>query len=253
MRILKPVILSGVLMAFAFGQPETAPPAFEVASIHPSRAAGGQYTLQPSPGGFRASNVPLSYLIMQAYKINDYQLVGGPSWISDRYDVAAKPGGKTADQHRAMLQHLLEDRFKLKVHRETREQTEYALTIAKGGPKLKTADNADCPAERRPGDPPCGRLSWSRSQLEGRKASLQMLVFVLSQAVARTVTDETGLQGSYDMALRWTPESALAQAGPDAPPSLFTAVQEQMGLRLQARKGATEVIVVDHVERPTEN
>lgn len=190
---------------------------------------------------------------MQAFKINDYQLVGGPSWVSDRYDIAAKPGAATGAEGRLMLQNLLEDRFKLKVHRARREQTEYALTIAKGGPKLKEPKEASCPAESASMATPCGRLSWSHTELAGRRVSMQMLIFVLSQSLGCTVVDVTGLKGLFDMTLRWTPDAGIAQASADAPPSLLQAVQEQMGLKLQARKGLTEIIVVDHLERPTEN
>jgi uncharacterized protein (TIGR03435 family) len=236
-----------------------APPQFEVVSVRPSRAAGWQYTIKPSAGGFAAKNIPLSYLIMWAFKINDYQLAGAPKLASDRYDIAAKPGAVTEGDMRLMLLGLLQDRFKLKVHRERREGLQYVLTIAKGGSKLKEPKEASCPAESGPTEsgptaPPCGRLSWSSRSLAGRTAPMQMLVFVLSQSLGATVVDKTGLKGPFDMTLRWTPDAGSAHApADDAPPSLFAAVQEQMGLKLQPRKGLTEVIVVDHLERPTEN
>jgi len=231
----------------------TTPPRFEVASVKPSLASGSQYTIKPSQAGWIATNLPLNYLMCQAFMINDYQLIGAPSWASDRYDIAAKPGATTAAELQLMLQNLLEDRFKLKTHKEKRERTEYALTIAKGGSKLQEPKEASCPTEPASTGPPCGRLSWSRTRLAGRRAPMQMLIFVLSQSLAGTVVDETGLKGPFDMELRWTPDAALANGPADAPPSLVTAVQEQMGLKLQARKGLTEVIVVDHLERPTEN
>lgn len=249
------LIGSAGFIAAAIAWPQTtAQPQFEVASIRPSSAGGWQYSKNASPAGFTATNVPLSFLILWAFKINDYQLVGAPSWASDRYDIAAKPGGATDSERRQMFQNLLEDRFKFKSHGEKREQTEYTLTIAKDGPKLKEPREASCPAEADPmAKRPCGRLSWSGASLDGRRAPMQMLIFVLSQALGHTVVDETGLKGPFDMELRWTSDTALAHAPPDAPPSLFTAVREQMGLKLQARKGLTDVIVVDHLERPTEN
>ena len=237
----------------ALAQSEAPTPKVEVASIKRNLGGGGQYTLNHNRGGFRATNCPVSYMIMQAFGINDYQLIGGPSWISDRYDVSAKPGAATFAQGRLMLQTLLEDRFHLKAHREQREQTEYALTIAKGGHKLQEPKEARCPEGSSAGATPCGRLSWSSSQLAGRRAPMEMLTFVLSQQVRRKVVDETGLKGPFDMTLRWTPENAAAQATADAPPPLETALQEQMGLKLQPRKGLTDVVVVDHIERPTEN
>ena len=229
--------------AFAFGQSQSTGPQFEVASVKPSSVQGWQYTLGSTPGGFRATNCPLSYLIVWAFGINDYQLVGGPTWISDRYDVLAKPAGRSQAEARLMLRNLLEDRFQLKSHREQREQTEYALTVAKSGPKLPAPKEAACAAESAPAPIPCGRLSWGGGRLYGRRSPMSILVLVLSQSLAHKVIDETGLAGPYDMDLRWTPESALNQAAPDAPPPLFTAVQEQMGLKLQPRKGTTEAIL----------
>jgi uncharacterized protein (TIGR03435 family) len=231
----------------AFGQ---AAANFEVASIRPSRTEGWQYTIQPTRAGFTARNMPLNFLIMWAYGINDYQLAGSPSWASDRYDVTAKPGA-SYEEIRVMMQALLADRFKLAVHRESREQNEYALTVAKGGLKLAEPKEASCPAEPTPTATPCGRLSWSNRWLGGRRASMKALLFVLSQAMKRTVVNETGLEGPFDMFLEWTPEASETAA--DAPPPLVTALEEQMGLKLVPRKGKTEVVVVAHVERPTEN
>ena len=141
----------------------------------------------------------------------------------------------------------------MKVHRETRDRTEYALIVAKGGSKMKMPKEATCSTESDPEAGPCGRLAWNNTHLAGRRAPMKMLVFVLSQALRHTVVDETGLKGPFDMTLTWTPDAGAAEASADAPPPLLVAVEEQMGLKLQARKGQTEVIVVDHVERPTEN
>jgi uncharacterized protein (TIGR03435 family) len=243
---------AGVIAAIAAWPQTITTPQFEVASIRPSVAAGWQYTTKPSPAGWIATKVPLTYVIHWAFNINDYQLVGAPAWASDRYDIAAKPGAKTEVEWRLMLRNLLEDRFKLKAHSEKREKTEYALTIAKGGSKLQEPKEVSCPAESAPSGPPCGRLSWSRTGLAGRSAPMRMLVFVLSQSLGGTVVDETGLKGPFDMALRWAPDSDGARQPLDAP-SLFVALQEQMGLKLQSRKGPIEVIVVDRLERPSEN
>jgi uncharacterized protein (TIGR03435 family) len=242
--------LIAAALVFASGAYGQAAPTFDVASIRPSRAEGWQYSIQPTRAGFTARNMPLSFLIMWAYGINDYQLAGAPSWASDRYDVTAKPGARY-EEIRVMMQALLADRFKLAVHREDREQTEYALIVAKGGLKLAEPKEASCPAESAATPTPCGRLSWSNRWLGGRRASMKALLYVLSQALKHTVVNETGLEGPYDMSLEWTPEGYEAPA--DAPPPLTTALQEQMGLKLEARKGRTEVVVVDHVERPTEN
>jgi uncharacterized protein (TIGR03435 family) len=227
---------------------------FEVASIRQNTSGGMQYTVRPTRAGFIATNMPLTFLIHLAYGLEGYQLVGAPAWATDRYDVTAKPAGATGKEMRAMLQNLLADRFQLKVHKETRVGTEYALMVAKGGSKLKAPGEASCPAENGPSANPCGRLSWGQSALAGRRVDMQALVIVLAQKLGHKVVDETGLKGPFDLSLRWTPEGAVASPPPvDAPPSLLTALEEQMGLRLQTRKGPTEVVVVDHVERPSEN
>ena len=230
-------------------------PQFEVASLKPNSSPGSRIWLAPPVGDtFSATNVTPRMLISLAW--GEFRISGGPAWLnSDRYDLTAKAPDAVPNQERflAMLRNLLEDRFQLKSHREQREQTEYALTVAKSGPKLPAPKEAACPAESAPAPIPCGRLSWGGGRLYGRRSPMSMLVFVLSQALAHKVIDETGLAGPYDMDLRWTPESALNQAAPDAPPPLLTAVQEQMGLKLQPRKGTTEAILVDHVERPSVN
>jgi uncharacterized protein (TIGR03435 family) len=251
--LIKALAGAALMVISAFGQSETAPK-FEIASIKPSpESAGWQYSIKPSPGGFRATNIPLSYLITWAFQINDYQLIGGPAWMTNRYDIAAQPAAPNSADWQLMVQGLLEERFHLKVHRETRERTEYALIVAKGGSKLKVPKEAACSAESDPEAGPCGRLSWNNTHLAGRRAPMKTLVFVLAQALRHTVVDETGLKGPFDMTLSWTPDAGIAQAPPDAPPPLLVAVEEQMGLKLQARKGQTGVIVVDHLEKPTEN
>jgi uncharacterized protein (TIGR03435 family) len=158
---------------------------------------------------------------------------------------AAEAGGPAAQEAllNSMLQALLADRFKLAVHRETKETSGYALVVAKGGPKLKE------PTEAQSGD---GSISVvSRGRLKGQKAPLSMLAEQLTRLVGRPVVDETGLEGGFDFDLEWTPEDTptdLAQV-----PPIFTAIQEQLGLRLEARKERTEIIVIDHVEKPDAN
>ena len=141
-----------------------------------------------------------------------------------------------------LLAWLVGRAFKLAVHRETKETSGYALVVAKSGPKLKEATDA------RTQD---GSISAGRGRLTGQKAPLSMLAAQLTRVAGRTVTDETGLEGGFDFNLEWTPEETptdLASA-----PSLFTAIQEQLGLRLEARKEKTEILVIDHVEKPDAN
>ncbi len=137
-----------------------------------------------------------------------------------------------------MLQAILIDRFKLKIHHETREQPIYTLEIAKGGPKLTPVDKP-------------GGMGWGRGQLQMHGASTDRLAFVLSDILGRVVVDKTGLTGKYDALLTWTPDEMQATA--DAGPTLLTAIQEQLGLKLQSAKGPVDTIVADQVEKPSEN
>jgi uncharacterized protein (TIGR03435 family) len=247
-------------IAFAQEQPR---PAFEVASVKPTPAArsGRDHDtyFRSLPGGrFSAENASLGMLIMQAYRVDSSQISGG-NWLrfgGDNYDIEAKaddqdprfkaagaagPAAKQALRD-SMLRSLLEDRFKLAVHRETKETSGYALVVAKGGPKLKQ------PTEARSGD---GSISVvGRGQLRGQKAPLSMLAVQLTRLMGSSVVDETGLEGGFDFNLEWTPEETptdLAWA-----PSIFTAIQE-LGLRLEARKERTEIIVIDRVEKSDAN
>jgi uncharacterized protein (TIGR03435 family) len=198
-------------------------------------------------------------LIMNAYRVDSSQISGG-NWLrfgGDNYDIEAKaddqdPRFKAADAagpaakqalRDSMLRSLLEDRFKLGVHRETKETSGYALVVAKGGPKLKE------PTEARSGD---GSISVvARGRLKGQKAPLSMLAGQLTRLMGSSVVDETGLEGGFDFNLEWTPEETPADLA--SAPSIFTAIQEQLGLKLEARKEPTEIIVIDHVEKPDAN
>jgi uncharacterized protein (TIGR03435 family) len=262
--VLGGIMLAGSLaprwIAFAQEQPR---PSFEVASVKPTPAArsGDDYGtyFRNLPGGrFSAENFSLGMLIMVAYQVDRNQISGGNSlrFGGDRYDIeasaddrdprfkAADAAGPAAKQalRDAMLQSLLEDRFKLAIHRETKETSGYALVVAKGGPKLKE------PTVARSGD---GSISAGRGRLTGQKAPLSMLAGQLTRMVGGTVADETGLEGGFDFNLEWTPEETPADLA--SAPSIFTAIQEQLGLRLEARKERTEIIVIDHVEKPDAN
>jgi uncharacterized protein (TIGR03435 family) len=267
------VVLGGLMLAgslapcwIAFAQ--TAPrTSFEVASVKPTPAArsGNDYGtwFRGLPGGrFSVENASLLMLIKIAYRVQSNQVSGSGSPLrsDDRYDIDAKaddldPRFKTADAtgpaakqalRDAMLQTLLEDRFKLVVHRETKETSGYALVVAKSGPKLKE------PTEARPRDKETdGSISSGRGRLTGQKAPLSMLAAQLTRLIGRSVVDETDLEGGFDFVLEWTPEETPADLA-SAPP-IFTAIQEQLGLRLEARKERTEMIVIDHVEKPDAN
>jgi uncharacterized protein (TIGR03435 family) len=234
-----------------------------------------------TPDGFTA-NTTLQALIRLAYGVEDNQISGAPKWVnSDKYDVEAKMDGATAaeldklsdDQsepaRERMLQALLEDRFKLMLHRETKDLPVYSLVVAKNGPKLQETKPGEPDGDGRTG--PDGRpavgghfMRMGRGQLNGHNLGMADIVRVLTQQLGRTVVDKTGLRGNYNFTLKWTPddsdlpefkEPAGAQGSPpdSSGPSIFTAIQEQLGLKLESQKGPVEILVIDHVEKPSEN
>ena len=222
---------------------------FDVASIKPSqpnaRNAGAV-----SPGSFNF-NTSAKTLILMAYKIKEYQLSGWPKWMdSDYYQVTAKAPDEPAplDQQAGMaltserLKNLLAERFQLSVHHVTSQMNEYVLVVAKGGPKLKevTYDAARFKVLNAGG----GRIVTRGG------AKLGLLASILVNDVGCPVIDETGLNGYYDLQLTYADTRAKAD---DPRPSLFAALQEQLGLKLEARKGPVDVVVIDRLERPSEN
>ncbi|MBZ5612140.1 MAG: TIGR03435 family protein [Acidobacteriia bacterium] len=269
------VLLAGVLSGQA-----TAPLTFEVATVKPSTGDDHRIGIQMLPGGgLRTTGTTLKFLLTFAYDVRDFQISGGPGWInSDRFDITAKAerGGsdsappdprsmtdaqmKTArEQMQQRLQGLLAERFQLVIHRETKEQSVYALVVGKTGSKLKESQVTSGEGHRM--------MRMGRGQISGEGVPLEMLTNVLSNQLGRPVIDRTGLQGPFDLKLEWTPDPG--QAGPfgglpppgvEVPPppdpngpSLFTAVQEQLGLRLESTKGPVQMIVIDKVEKPSEN
>jgi uncharacterized protein (TIGR03435 family) len=226
-----------------FGQ--TAPAAFEAASIKPNASGSGNSGSTGSKGQIVFTNVPLRRLIMRAYGVLDFQ-IAGPDWMANvRFDIAAKypPGDLTREQRNMMLQTLLAERFHLVIHRETKEMPAYALVVAKNGPKLA--------ASEKPGD----STSTGRGRLQDTAVSMAGLANQLAEQLVHPVVDKTGLTGAYTLKLEWTPDDQPAGAGePAAGPSIFTALQEQLGLKLQTQKLPVEMIVVDSVDRtPVEN
>jgi uncharacterized protein (TIGR03435 family) len=234
---------------------------FEVASIKPNAASDNRIMIGIQPGGrFTATGITVKHLIREAFNVRDFQISGGPGWIgSERYDVNAKAEGAAdripPEQLRPMLRALLEERFQLKVHEETREMPVYALVVAKNGPKLTASTS-----ERGP------MIRMGRGQLDVKKAPMTMLAQQLSQQLGRNVIDQTDLRGDYDFLLQWTPEPGQGGGpfgGPPAPdalpaadtsgPTLFTALQEQLGLRLESQRGSVPIIIIDRIEKPTEN
>jgi uncharacterized protein (TIGR03435 family) len=224
-------------------------PRFEVASVKPSTGDGrvmcGGGPASNSPGLFRCENFPLSGYITRAWQFAPYELVA-PDWLqTQRFDVQAKvPDGVSREQFQAMLQDLLAKRFGLVAHRETREMAIYALRAPQGGAKLKEWVAAAA------GQSGAGRDDSGLAVRRMAGWPMETVIVWLAAELGRPVVDETGLKGRYDIELRYLPGSAGDAAGP----SLFDAVREQLGLRLDSVKRAMPVLVVDKVERtPTEN
>jgi uncharacterized protein (TIGR03435 family) len=332
------IIFIGLLCGAAYAQTPDGPPSFEVASIKPAGppeamgrmlifgSKGGPGT--PDPGRYQCNSCDLQFLITQAYGLESYQL-SIPSSMNARFEITARvPEGATRDQLKLMLQNLLADRFKLKIHRETREGQIYELTVAKGGSKMREAapeppkDPAKeaAPDPAPPGPPPLpamngGKMArdkdgfpilppgpaggWGasmvrmagKSRMKFARESMEDFAKQLERQLGKPVTDSTGLKGNYEFTLIWDGADLGGRPGfagrggmervfspndptPPAPggsasdggsplgavsdaagvPTLFGALQAQLGLKLEAKKGPMEVVVVDHAEKvPTEN
>jgi len=236
--------------------------AYDVVSIRPHAQSSNSMS-QAIDNGISQHDTILMVLVMEAYDLaTPDQIVGLPSWAdSDRFDVEAKMDEQTLaalqklpreqrwQTKRQMLQDVLADRFKLKVHKETREMTIYNLVIAKGGLKMK--------------QPPDGKPTGyrvGRAEISGDGIAFAALVAQLPGEVHGIVQDKTGLTGYYSIHLKWNPNPLSASAGPagapnadDALPDLFSALQDQLGLKLESTKAPVDVIVIDHVEKPSEN
>ncbi len=260
-----------VAAGVALAQPATKPLEFEVAAIKPADPdAHGSSMMTDRAGGLNVTNMPLRALITFSYGIRDFQLSGGPGWVgTERFDIIAKtervesgqeaPDPRTMtdeqrksrnDEWNARVRALLADRFGLVVHRETKEQPVYLLTVAKNGPRLTVVTT---PGDRQ-------GTSGGRGRSQGFAATISMLANTLSNATGRPVIDKTGLTGKYDYILEWTPDAGAAGPGQDAPPpvdspgpTIFTALQEQLGLKLESSKGPVENIVIDRVDHPSAN
>jgi uncharacterized protein (TIGR03435 family) len=260
MRIVRAWVVATILVGGIVVVSAQTRPSFEVASIKRNQSLdGGSWVIQPG-GRFRGTNAPVFWLIMNAFgefqrTVLESQVVGAPDWLwSEHYDIIAKTGEDIAkmpqaDQFRAipkLLQSLLEDRFKLRAHRETRRLPIYVLTFARKdhalGPKL-TRSTLDCTKETTK----CG-FNGARGHMMG--GSLQMLTIanVLQSLSERVVVDKTGLDGRFDVDLEYSPDQTATDK-----PSIFAAVQEQLGLKLESDTGPVDVVVIDHIERPTED
>ena len=259
---------------------------FAVASIKPNKSGGERIALSYSPDGFTGVNVTLRLLVRFAYgPVEDSRILGGPDWEnSERFDIEARVDSAAVDElqklapaqlhltRQSMLQALLADRFKLTVHRETKEIPVYAIVIAKNGPKLQESKPGDTypnglkGADGRGG---VGLFGGRGGPLVGQGTPIATLATVLSQQLGRVVLDKTGLNGKYDFTLQWVPDQGQAGMGSGADgsqpvtespasvessgPSIFTAIQEQLGLKLESQKAPVDILVIDRAEWPSGN
>jgi len=276
------VVASTSLLAQTAGGPAPATQAtpaagtpidFDVVSVKANTSEKGQMRIMTQPGMFIANNVTLKMFIEQAYGIREDLISGGPGWVgSASFDFEGKIAPADSDALKAMnsdqakvarqqmMQHALADRFKLKVHTETKTLPVYELVLAKGGSKLKETDPTGNYANGIKGPDGVARggmMQMQNGKLTGQGINIASLINVLSRNLEHTVIDKTGLTGKYDLTLTWKPESGPggqdAGASDSNAPDLFTAVQEQLGLKLVSTKGPVETLVVDSAEKPAEN
>lgn len=236
------IAIAIVLSAVSAAECQQAP-SFEVASVKPNLSGLANESGHIRAGKIYYENTSLRSLIETAYQVKEYQ-IAGPNWLaSARFDiVAAMPPDTTREQGRLMLQTLLAQRFHLKLRRETRELPVYALVMDKKGSRLKEVNPSGG-----------GDVRSSRSHIEAEGIKMSALAAKLSNLLRRPVLDMTELKGSYSFALDFVPEME-SETDPAPGPSIFTAVQEQLGLKLEARKGPVEVLIIERVDKtPSEN
>ena len=241
------------------------PLTFDVVSVKPNTSADISVSMAPSPGGITLTNYTLQFILRVAYRVQDWQLIGGPSWMTtDRFDVAARTSsGHLPTGLQPMLQAFLRDRFRLVAHTENRQLPIYLLVRAREdgalGSHLKIPSHCTQPLPRKdaPASPtPICTNEVRSGAIVSRGVTILNLAGNLSPFLDRMVVDRTGTAGLIDYDLSWTPElPADPRAGERPPtnagPSLFTALREQLGLKLESGRGPVEVLVIDHVKRPT--
>ena len=237
-------------------------PAFEAASVKPNNSGNDRSsskTSQRQHGSVTDINVTLRFLILQANELRGFQVVGGPAWIDQaRFDVEAKaPAIPNPDLH-AMMRSLLEERFQLKVHRETRALSVFLLSVAEGGSKMRSSSAGP------PGGPISTRTNAGAAggEIVASGVGIALLANTLTSEVGRPVIDKTGLTGRFDINLKWSPSASrnarsapggLDPANVPKPSAVFTAIREQLGLKLEAGTAAVEMLVIDDARNPFKN
>ncbi len=242
------------------GQEPQRPLSFDVTSVKPNTSGEQGGSSKGQPGRYVGVNVTLRRVIGLAYRPVQ-EFVGGPDWINtERFDVEGRvEGTPTQDQMREMLRSLLSDRFQLAVHRESRQMPAYALTVARGDDKLGADLRPVAPCQS-PAAPPiastrsCGGFAVGNGSIRGNGVTMTQLAVELPSATeGRYVVDRTGLDGAFDVSLVWNADGLSPTTTADSAPSVFAAIQEQLGLRLVPITTPIEVIVIDRVERPAGN
>jgi uncharacterized protein (TIGR03435 family) len=264
--MLAAVLVSALATLAAAPQQPAAPPRFDVASIKQNTSNDGIVAIQTQKGRFTARGFTLAALIRSAYRVQEFQVIGGPDWVStDRFDVEATFSDVDRPPVDLMLRALLAERFKLVVHDETRDRPVFALVFARAdrrpGPELQKS-SIDCATAKGPDG--CGS-SVGPGYIRSRGRTMAQFAESLSQltvtgsSLNRLIVDRTGAEGQFNLSLRFTPENIPPVAVPGLPPidpngpSIFTALQEQLGLKLDATTGMVPVLVVDSATAPTPN
>jgi uncharacterized protein (TIGR03435 family) len=264
------------------GDASAALPQFEVVSIKPDKSDSMMFRIQFTPNGISVNGLTVHMLLREALGLSDNQLLGEPGWLdSARFNVEAKIAADDVskfkdlkpNQRWAMMLPVFEDRFGLKFHHETKDLKQYELLIAKGGLKMKEASSNETYADgiKRPDGTPggAGMMHIQPGEIVGQGIPLANLTRFLSFQFQSPVLDKTGLTGKYDINLTWTPDESegmmmkppdggAAAAGSPAPPasagpSIYTALEEQLGLKLEAHKEPGDVVVIDHIDQPSAN
>ena len=273
--------LAAIITVSVYAQTPAARPQVEVAAIRRSAPGAGDLgNIHISPGRFETHNMTVRKLMYIAYKVKADRILGGPGWLSsDTYDINATAEDMTGNNFPLMLQTLLEERFGLKLHPEIKEAPVYDLALAKDGPKIQPTKPGTCVpldlSKDRPAQLPNQQRcsTWLNTRAGYRNGigismtdpvgvGFQSLTGQLSLVLNKSVIDKTGLPGLYDVHLEWTPEEVTANQPADAaqpaptadtPPSIFVAVREQLGLELKPSRGPVTVLVIDSIEKPSEN
>jgi uncharacterized protein (TIGR03435 family) len=258
---MKPGILLLMSALAGYGQSGAETPKYDVASIKPNSGDDSRFAFQIEPGGrLAATGITLKRLMMTAYNVQGFRIAGGPDWVGSRqWDLQAKPDRVASpNQIKPMLRALLENRFQLRCHSEERQLPVYELSVDLNGSKVQRVTDSETKADVRAG----------AGSMQLTKATAATFASQLSYALGQPVVDRTGLSGEFDFTLKWTPEpgedggpatAGLPSGANDRAvsttdgPSIFTAIREQLGLRLKSGRGPVEVIVIDAVQMPTAN